>query len=344
MALLTKRVVRSDLWVDGVFEERLSREPDIEVVKFAIRGAAQAARQALSSAHVYHISAAKDELPREWFASAELLSFCPNLLCVSAGGAGYDTVDVAACTAAGVAVVNQSGGNAVSVAEHTLGLMLGVSRRMLEGDRRMRREVGYPREDVMGHELAGKTVGLVGIGNIGSRVAALARAFGMQVVAVDPLLTPAEIERRGARPLSWDQLLAQSDFVSLHCPRDASTLKMMNAQTFAAMKPGAIFISTARGGIHDEAALVQALQSGHLAGAGIDVWDQEPPPLNHPLLSMDNVFATFHVAGVTHEARRHVAAMSAQQIVDLLAGQRPPRLINPEVWPSFEARRTRLLG
>jgi D-3-phosphoglycerate dehydrogenase / 2-oxoglutarate reductase len=344
MALLIKRVVRSDLWVDGVFEERLSREPDIEVVKFAIRGAAQAARQALSSAHVYHISAAKDELPREWFASAELLSFCPNLLCVSAGGAGYDTVDVAACTAAGVAVVNQSGGNAVSVAEHTLGLMLGVSRRMLEGDRRMRREVGYPREDVMGHELAGKTVGLVGIGNIGLRVAALARAFGMQVVAVDPLLTPAEIERRGARPLSWDQLLAQSDFVSLHCPRDASTLKMMNAQTFAAMKPGAIFISTARGGIHDEAALVQALQSGHLAGAGIDVWDQEPPPLNHPLLSMDNVFATFHVAGVTHEARRHVAAMSAQQIVDLLAGQRPPRLINPEVWPSFEARRTRLLG
>ncbi len=344
MALLIKRVVRSDLWVDGVFEERLSREPDIEVVKFAIRGAAQAARQALSSAHVYHISAAKDELPREWFASAELLSFCPNLLCVSAGGAGYDTVDVAACTAAGVAVVNQSGGNAVSVAEHTLGLMLGVSRRMLEGDRRMRREVGYPREDVMGHELAGKTVGLVGIGNIGLRVAALARAFGMQVVAVDPLLTPAEIERRGARPLSWEQLLAQSDFVSLHCPRDASTLKMMNAQTFAAMKPGAIFISTARGGIHDEAALVQALQSGHLAGAGIDVWDQEPPPLNHPLLSMDNVFATFHVAGVTHEARRHVAAMSAQQIVDLLAGQRPPRLINPEVWPSFEARRTRLLG
>ncbi|MFZ9469210.1 MAG: NAD(P)-dependent oxidoreductase, partial [Limnohabitans sp.] len=183
MVSLIKRVVRSDLWVDGVFEERLSREPDIEVVKFSIRGAAQVARDALSAAHVYHISAAKDELPREWFASAELLSMCPNLLCVSAGGAGYDTVDVAACTAAGVAVVNQSGGNAVSVAEHTLGLMLGVSRRMLEGDRRMRREVGYAREDVMGHELAGKTVGLVGIGNIGSRVAALARAFGMQVVA-----------------------------------------------------------------------------------------------------------------------------------------------------------------
>jgi len=344
MVSLIKRVVRSDLWVDGVFEERLSREPDIEVVKFSIRGAAQAARSALSAAHVYHISAAKDELPREWFASAELLSMCPNLLCVSAGGAGYDTVDVAACTAAGVAVVNQSGGNAVSVAEHTLGLMLGVSRRMLEGDRRMRREVGYAREDVMGYELAGKTVGLVGIGNIGSRVAALARAFGMQVVAVDPMLTPAEIERRGARPVSWDHLLAQSDVVSLHCPRDASTLKMMNAKTFAAMKPGAIFISTARGGIHDEAALVQALQSGHLAGAGLDVWDQEPPPLDHPLLAMDNVYATFHVAGVTHEARRNVAAIAAEQIVTVLAGQRPPRLINPEVWPTFEQRWAGMLG
>jgi D-3-phosphoglycerate dehydrogenase len=253
-------------------------------------------------------------------------------------------VDVEACTAAGVAVVNQAGGNAVSVAEHTLGLMLGVSRRMLEGDRRMRREVGYAREDVMGREMAGKTLGLVGIGHIGLRVAALARAFGMQVVAVDPWLAPAEIEQRGARPVSFDQLLAQSDFVSMHCPRDASTLKMMNANTFAAMKPGAIFISTARGGIHDESALVQALQSGHLAGAGLDVWDQEPPPLDHPLLAMDNVFATFHVAGVTREARRNVAAIAAEQIVTVLAGQRPPRLINPEVWPAFEQRWTRLLG
>jgi D-3-phosphoglycerate dehydrogenase len=344
MSRRTKRVVRSDLWVDGVFEERLSREPDIEVVRFSIQGAASAAREALSSAHVYHISAAKDELPREWFASAELLTMCPHLLCVSAGGAGYDTVDVAACTAAGVAVVNQSGGNAVSVAEHTLGLMLGVSRRMLEGDRRMRREVGYAREDVMGHELAGKTVGLVGVGNIGTRVAALARAFGMQVVAVDPMLSTTEIEQRGARPMSLEQLLAQSDFVSLHCPRDAGTLKMMNTGTFAAMKQGAIFISTARGGIHDEAALVHALQSGHQAGAGIDVWDQEPPPLDHPLLAMDNVFVTFHVAGVTHEARRNVAAISAEQIVDVLAGRRPPRLINPEVWPAFEQRRDRVLG
>ena len=339
-----KRVVRSDLWVDGVFEERLSREPDIAVRRFSVKGPAQAARETLAQAHVYHISAAKDELPREWFASAALLADCPDLLCVSSGGAGYDTVDVAACTAAGVAVVNQSGGNAVSVAEHTLGLMLGVSRRMLEGDRRMRREIGYAREDVMGHEMAGKTVGLVGIGNIGLRVAALVRAFGMQVVAFDPFLSPDEIERRGARPVSFEELLACSDVVSLHCPRDSTTLKMMNERAFATMKQGGIFITTARGGIHDESALVGALQSGHLAGAGIDVWDQEPPPLDHPLLAMDNVYATFHVAGVTHEARRNVAAIAAEQIVGVLAGERPPRLINPEVWPAFEHRRARILG
>ncbi len=346
-AITTKRVVRSDLWIDAAFDERLARERDLSVSVFQVRGNSAAAWDVLAGAHVYQVSAAKDELPKEWFARADLLARCPNLLCVSAGGAGYDTVDVAACTAAGVAVVNQAGGNAVSVAEHTLGLMLGVSRRMVEGDRRMRREIGYSREDVMGHEIQGKTVGLVGIGHIGTRVAALARAFGMEVIATDPLLSAEEIARRGARPVSIQELLALSDFVSLHCPRvtgEAGTTRMLNAEAYARMKQGAIFITTARGGIHDEAALVQALRSGHLAGAGLDVWDQEPPALDHPLLAMDNVFATFHVAGVAHEARRNVAAISAEQIVGLLAGARPPRLINPKVWPEFEKRRARMLG
>ena len=344
MMAVEKQVVRSDLWIDAAFDERLAREPGVSLRVFPVRGHAATAWDLLASAHVYHVSAAKDELPREWFARAELIARCPNLLCVSSGGAGYDTVDVDACTAAGIAVVNQAGGNAVSVAEHTLGFMLGISRRMLEGDRRMRREVGYPREDVMGHEIGGKTVGLVGIGHIGKRVAALARAFGMEVIATDPFLSAEEIARRGAKAVSFHELLASSDFVSLHCPRDAGTLKMMNADTFGRMKKGAIFITTARGGIHDEAALVQALQSGHLAGAGIDVWDQEPPPLDHPLLAMDKVFATFHTAGVTHEGRRNVAAIGAEQVAGILRGERPPRLINPEVWPAFEQRRARILG
>lgn len=344
MAGLQKRVVRSDLWIAPAFDQRMASERDIELKIFPARSDSAAAWDMLSAAHVYHISAAKDELPQEFFARAELLARCPDLLCVSAGGAGYDTVDVAACTEAGVLVVNQAGGNAVSVAEHTLAMILGVSRRMIEGDRRMRREIGYSREDVMGHEICGKTVGLVGIGHIGSRVAALARAFGLEVIATDPLLSHEEITRRGAQPVSFDELLARSDFVSLHCPRDASTLKLMNADTLARMKKGSIFITTARGGIHDEEALVQALQSGHLAGAGVDVWDQEPPPLDHPLLAMDNVFATYHVAGVTHEGRGNIAAISAEQIVELLAGKRPPRLINPDAWPAYQRRRAQILG
>lgn len=339
-----KTVVRTDLWIAPTFDERLACEADISLRVLPVLGNPAEAWDALANAHVYHVSAAKDELPKEWFVHADLIARSPNLLCVSSSGAGYDTVDVAACTAAGVAVVNQAGGNAASVAEHTLGLMLGVARRMNEGDRRMRREIGYAREDVMGHEISGKTVGLVGMGHIGTRVAALCRAFGLEVIATDPLLSEAEIGRRGARAVSFQALLSQSDFVSLHCPRDASTVKMMNAEAFAQMKKGSIFISTARGGIHDEAALVQGLQSRHLAGAGIDVWDQEPPPLDHPLLGMDNVFATFHMAGVTHEARSNVAAISAEQIVVVLSGGRPARLINPEVWPNFERRRAQILG
>jgi D-3-phosphoglycerate dehydrogenase / 2-oxoglutarate reductase len=332
------RVVRSDLWIDPAFDDHFRERQGVTLDVFPRKGPQDAVWPLLSRAHVYQCSAAKDELPREWFVTEALLQRCPQLLLVSSTGAGYDTIDVAACTRAGIAVVNQTGGNAVSVAEHTFGLLLGVSRKMIECDRRMRRETGFGREQVMGREIHGKTIGIVGIGNVGTRVAALARAFGMEVLATDPLLEPAEITRRGARPVSFAELLALSDVVSLHCPRDAGTLKMMDAAAFARMKRGAIFITTARGGIHDEQALEAALAAGHLAGAGLDVWDQEPPPLEHPLLARDNVFATFHTAGVTHEARRNMANIAAEQIVTVLAGERPPRLVNPEVWPAFSER------
>jgi D-3-phosphoglycerate dehydrogenase len=338
MAAPVKRVVRTDLWFDPVFDQQLGHERDVSVSVFRVRGYDAASWQALAQAHVYQVSAAKDELPRGWWVSRELIARCPDLLCASSTGAGYDTIDVPACTEAGIAVVNQAGGNAASVAEHTLALMLGVSRRMSECDRRMRAERGFPREEVMGHEIRGKTLGVVGIGHIGTRVAALAGAFGMQVLATDPYVADDEVRRRGATHVPLERLLAECDFVSLHCPRDATTLKMIDAAAFARMKRGAIFVTTARGGIHDEAALVEALRSGHLAGAGVDVWDQEPPPLDHPLLRMPNVFATYHTAGVTHEARRNLALISAEQIAGLLRGQRPPRLVNPEVWPRFAAR------
>jgi D-3-phosphoglycerate dehydrogenase len=196
----------------------------------------------------------------------------------------------------------------------------------------------------MGQELSGKTLGLVGIGHVGSKVAALGKAFGMTVLATDPYLDAAMIENKGAEKVDLPALLSRADVVSLHCPRDPDTLDLFDKAAFAAMKPGAVFITTARGGIHNEADLIDALQSGHLASAGIDVWDQEPPPLNHPLLAMDNVIASYHTAGVTKEARYIVAEWGARQIIDVLNGKKPARPVNPEVWPSFAKRFEATMG
>jgi len=339
-----KIVVRFNQWYNPIMAERFAREPDIELKTVERTGADETAWMALGGAHAFQVSSAKDELPKQWFVTADFVDRCPSLLVVSSNGAGYDTVDVPACTKAGVLVVNQAGGNAQSVAEHAIGLMLDVTRRISENDRLLRNERGFSREDIMGYEMSGKTVGIVGIGHIGMRVAKLARAFDMTPLAIDPYLTEEEIARRGATAVTFDELLERSDFVSLHCPRDKDTLGMMNAEAFRRMKKGAIFISTARGGIHEEAALLEALQSGHLRGAGLDVWDKEPPPLDHPLLQQKNVVATFHTAGVTHEARRNMALFAAEQIVGILKGGRPPRLINPEAWPAYVARFEAIMG
>ena len=332
-------IVRLDLPLDAAtFDAALAAAPEVRLAVQRARGDDEGTWQALAAAQVYHVSSARDDLPAPWFVNPALLQRCPGLLAVSTYGAGYDTVDVAACTAAGVAVFNQAGSNAAAVAEHTLGLMLGLAKRIGESDRRLRRGERFTRGEMMGRDLAGLCLGLLGIGHAGSRVAALARAFGMAVLACDPLLAPAEIERRGAAPVTLAQLLAGADVVSLHCPLDGSTAGLFGAAAFAAMKPGALFISTARGGIHDEAALQAALVSGHLAGAGLDVWDVEPPPASHPLLALDGVLATGHTAGVTRGSRAAMASMAAAQIVGLARGQVPPRLVNPAVWPRTAAR------
>lgn len=300
--------------------------------------------EALSEAHAYQISSAKDETPARWRADAGLLAQAPNLLCVSTSGSGYDTVDVDACTQAGVLVMCQSGANAQAVAEHTLGLMIVVFKRLAETDRLLRQERGFTREDVMGREIAGKTLGLMGLGHVGRRVAALAQAFEMRVIACDPALDEATMAGYGAQKSSLETLLRESDFVSLHCPRNDETLNLINAEAFRLMKPGGVFITTARGGIHSESALIEALKSGHLGGAGVDVWDIEPPPLDHPLLAMPNVIATYHTAGVTQEARRNVATWAAEQIVHTLEGGAPPRLVNPDAWPKYAARYEEIFG
>ncbi|XAH25931.1 hydroxyacid dehydrogenase [Xylophilus sp. GW821-FHT01B05] len=344
-AAAARRVLRFDHWLDPAFDRIVTQAPGFSLSICAMEGADEAALAALAQAQVYHISAAKDELPRRWLADAALLARNPGLLAISSGGSGCDTIDIEACTRAGVAVMNQAGGNADSVAEMTLGLMLSVLRRIAESDRLLRTRSDFSREDLMGHELRGRTLGLVGVGEAGRRVAALARAFGMRVLGYDPALDAATMAARGAEAVGFDELLQRAEVVSLHCPRNPQTMGLMGAAAFAAMRPGTVFVSTARGGIHDEAALEAALARGHLAGAGLDVWAQEPPPLDHPLLARHNVVATFHTAGVTHEARRNNAELAATQIVALLTdGQRPARLVNPEVWPRAAERIAAELG
>jgi len=331
------RVARLDLWIDPVFDETIARDGTLDLRVLPAGGDAVTAA-GLAGAHAYHVSAAKDEAPARWQVSADLLAQCPQLLCVSSGGAGYDTVDVAACTRAGVAVVNQAGANAASVAEMTFALLLSLVKRLGESEAALRAGTAVSREALMGHEIEGRIIGIVGIGEIGRRVARIATGFGLKVIAYDPLLTDAQIAERGAAPVSFDALLEQADIVSLHCPLNTDTRGMVDAAALRRMKRGALFVSTARGGIHDEDALLAALESGHIAGAGLDVWQVEPPPPRSGLLQRPDVAAAFHTGGVTHEGRRKVAQGSATQILDMLAGRKPARLLNPEVWPRFLAR------
>jgi D-3-phosphoglycerate dehydrogenase / 2-oxoglutarate reductase len=341
---LKKQLVRFDFWLNPVFDQIIESDPTIQMHVCDFAAPDQDNWALMSQAHAYHICAARDEVPAQWQVDDTFLQRAPNLLCVSSSGAGFDPVDVQACNRHGVLVVNQSGCNADSVAEHTLGLLLAVRHRIAESDRVMRAAAYTTREDLMGHEIRGLTMGLIGVGNIGRRVARLAQAFGMRVLGHDPYLSTEELERRGVEPVSLEELVAQSDVVSVHCPRTPQTLNLFDAARFSAMREGAVFISTARGGIHDEAALAQALSSGHLLGAGLDVWTVEPPAQDNPLLTMANVVATYHTAGVTHEARRNAARMGAEQLLQVLNGQHPERLVNPEQWPTFEKRYRQFFG
>ncbi|MDP6872734.1 MAG: hydroxyacid dehydrogenase [Alphaproteobacteria bacterium] len=340
-----KRLVYFEKFAHPVTGEILARDPSITVQNLQLSDSDAENWQALSAAHGYQIRAARDELPDQFFAHADFLGRCPNMLVVSSMGAGFDTVDVAACTKAGVMVVNQAGGNAEAVAEHALGMMLMLSKRVGETDQFMRARDGIERNTYIGNNIQGKTVGIIGLGHVGRRVAELCGSlFGMRVLAYDPYLEDNDFEARGARKTSWDDLLAGSDFVTVHCPRTEETMNFLNAASFDLMKPGAIFINTARGGIHDEAALYAALHRGHLGAAGLDVWAVEPPASDHPLLSLPNVLASPHTAGVTHESRHQVASYAGEQLLEVFAGRRPPRLLNPEVWPVFQERYKTLFG
>jgi D-3-phosphoglycerate dehydrogenase len=325
--------------------DRLEKEPEIDFRRLSYDAPKADNWRALSTAHVYCISSTRQELPGEYRCDAALLARCPGLLAVSTSGAGYDTVDVAACTPAGVLVVNQSGANADAVAEHALAMMLSLAKNIPQTDRSLRSARGVPREDFKGWNTRGRTLGVIGIGNTGRRLARLCSlGLQMKVLACDPYLTAEEIRERGATKVDLATLLAQSRFVSIHCPYNDETRNLIGGRELTAMQPGSYLVTTARGGIVDESALAAAIRSGHIAGAGVDVWNEEPPPASHPLLALDNVIATHHTAGITHDSRDNMRDWNAGQVLGILRGERPPRLVNPDAWPRFARRFEGIFG
>lgn len=345
MTVNNKRVFYVKYLAHEIYVDILKQRPDVRLDRLENETPEAAFAPVLAGAHAYQIGAARDELAPHFHAHAGLLKRAPNLLIVSSNGAGFDPIDVDACTAAGVLVVNQSGGNANSVAEHAIGMMLTLSKRIIQSDRRLRRERDVNRNDLIGNELKEKTVGIVGLGNVGRRIAELCSGLlHMKVIAYDPYLTAEEMAKRGGEKVELDDLLRRADFVSISCPLDNKSRGMIGAREFALMQPHAYFVTTARGPIHDEKALEEALRDKRIAGAGLDVWAKEPPPPDHPLLQFDNVLASPHTAGVTREARMNMGRIAAEQILDALDGKRPPRIINPEVWPVYARRFERAFG
>lgn len=333
---MEKRLVYLGTLPHRAATELLERQNQVTVVHLKADQPEEEIWRGFASAHAYHVRAARDELPKPYHVHDAFLDRAPELLIASSTGAGYDPIDVDACTARGIAVVNQAGGNKQAVAEHALAMLLSLSHRVVEADRALRRGGVTSREALMGHDIMGKTLGIVGIGNVGSRMAELTGSlFGMRVLAYDPLLSEDEIRARGAQPAAFEALLEEADYISVHCPLTRDSAGMFDASAFARMKQGAYFVTTSRGGIHKEDDLLQALESGHLAGAGLDVWDYEPPAADHPLLQLDTVIASPHTAGVTHESRRTISLFGVEQLLEMFAGARPQRLINPEVWPTY---------
>jgi D-3-phosphoglycerate dehydrogenase len=264
----------------------------------------------------------------------QLMDECPRLKVIAKHGAGVDNIDLDGATARGIVVANVPGGNADAVAEGAVALMLAALRRVPEVHALVAAGRYSARWELHYGQLWQKTLGLVGIGNIGARVARIcARGFNMKVLAFDPSLTGAEITERGAEKVDdLHRLLMAADAISLHVPLTKSTFHMIGRAEFAAMKPTAILVNTARGPLVDEKALAEALVERRIAGAGIDVFEAEPPAPDNPLLKAPNVVLSPHTAGSTVEADRYLAIASAEIAIAVLSGRQPSGLLNPDVW------------
>lgn len=305
---------------------------------------ADEARRVLGEVHAVYSQpgAAVDPLP---CATAAEMDLAPRVEVIAGAGSGYEWIDVDAATERGIAVVFSAGAQYSAVAEHAIGLMLSLAKRIAWSDRVFHTEGRFQERSVFTgegwpgfpRELRGKTVGLLGYGFIGRDLARKCRvAFDMHVLAYDPYFDPIEAQRHGVELLRRrDELpgmLARCDYVVLCLPLTDETRGIVGAAELAAMRPEAHLINVSRGPTVDTDALLAALVEGRIAGAGLDVFDPEPPPEGHPLLGLPNVVASAHIGGWVEEAMPRLAQTTAREILAVLAGERPLRLANPEVW------------
>ena len=264
----------------------------------------------------------------------ELLAMAPNAKVIAKLGAGLDTVDIDACTRHKAIVFHTPGANNQAVADHTFALILAVARRILFCDSSLR-DKRWEHTKIMGLEIWQKTLGLIGLGAIGRCVALRAKGFQMKVVAHDPFWPEEFAAEEGIEQLSVDELLKVSDVVSLHAPLTPENKGMIDTAALKSMKPNAILINAARGGIINEADLYSALKEGVIAGAGIDVFEQEPP-FDSPLMELDNAVLTPHTAAFTFEGMNNMSSGVVDQLIGYLNGDKPPFLVNPDVYQPYK--------
>jgi D-3-phosphoglycerate dehydrogenase len=281
------------------------------------------------------IAAAEAIIVRVYKVDSVLLNNARKLKLVAKHGSGVDNIDIPAATERGILVANTPGGaNSTSVAEGAVTLMLSVLRRVREMDACVRQDRFNERWKLSLHELWGKTVGLVGFGQIAKVTARICGAgFDNKVLAYDPFVEAATMQQAGVTKVdSLTELARQVDVLSVHAPLSKATQHLVNSKVLAAMQPHAIVVNTSRGGLIDEAALIAALQAGRIAGAGLDVFEQEPPAADNALKKFDNVVMSPHVAGVTEDSLRGMAMNVADVVDNVFAGRQPATLLNAQIW------------
>ncbi len=313
----------------------------------ALQPAALAVLEGLATVSVTSVGERSDWYPEasmadaiivagETFVTGEVMDrLGSHLHIIARPGIGVDRIDLEAATRRGIMVVNTPDGPTESTAEHAIALLLNLCKQVMTGDRILRSGSPFPTltELTPGLEVSGAVLGLVGLGRIGSRVAAIARVLGMKVLAFDPFISPERASALEVELVSaLVELLPRARVVSLHCPSTPETYHIMNAETLNLMPERSYLVNVARGALIDEAALLDALRSGHLAGAALDVFDPEPPVTNHPLFTLPNTICTPHIGSHTTAGVLRMQVMACEQIASALRGERPTNLVNAPVW------------